>query len=290
MSELDLTQVSSFDEKVVGGESCLVQIHGPGLGRRFALMGGELTIGRDGKNGIVVDLDTVSRRHAKIVIREGRSYVVDLKSTNGTYLNNKEVLEELPLRSGDHLKVGGSIFKFLSGGDIESLYHEEIYRLTIVDGLTQINNKRFLLEFLEREIGRSQRYGRALSLLLFDIDHFKTVNDNYGHPAGDAVLREMALRIKQYVRKEECFARYGGEEFAIALPETGPENSRKFAEKVRRLIADQPFEFEGQKFSVTISVGVAELSGQMSEPIGLIKIADANLYKAKKAGRNRVAC
>jgi len=253
-------------------------------------MGGELTIGRDGKNGIVVDLDTVSRRHAKIVIREGRSYVVDLKSTNGTYLNNKEVLEELPLRSGDHLKVGGPIFKFLSGGDIESLYHEEIYRLTIVDGLTQINNKRFLLEFLEREIGRSQRYGRALSLLLFDIDHFKTVNDNYGHPAGDAVLREMALRIKQYVRKEECFARYGGEEFAIALPETGPENSRKFAEKVRRLIADQPFEFEGQKFSVTISVGVAELSGQMSEPIGLIKIADANLYKAKKAGRNRVAC
>jgi two-component system, cell cycle response regulator len=290
MSELDLTQVSSFDEKVVGGESCLVQIHGPGLGRRFALMGGELTIGRDGKNGIVVDLDTVSRRHAKIVIREGRSYVVDLKSTNGTYLNNKEVLEELPLRSGDYVKVGGSIFKFLSGGDIESLYHEEIYRLTIVDGLTQINNKRFLLEFLEREIGRSQRYGRALSLLLFDIDHFKTVNDNYGHPAGDAVLREMALRIKQYVRKEECFARYGGEEFAIALPETGPENSRKFAEKVRRLIADQPFEFEGQKFSVTISVGVAELSGQMSEPIGLIKIADANLYKAKKAGRNRVAC
>jgi predicted signal transduction protein with EAL and GGDEF domain len=197
MSELDLTQVSSFDEKVVGGESCLVQIHGPGLGRRFALMGGELTIGRDGKNGIVVDLDTVSRRHAKIVIREGRSYVADLKSTNGTYLNNKEVLEELPLRSGDYVKVGGSIFKFLSGGDIESLYHEEIYRLTIVDGLTQINNKRFLLEFLEREIGRSQRYGRALSLLLFDIDHFKTVNDNYGHPAGDAVLREMALRIKQ---------------------------------------------------------------------------------------------
>jgi diguanylate cyclase (GGDEF)-like protein len=290
MSELDLTQVSSFDERVVGGESCLVQIHGPGLGRRFALVGGELTIGRDGKNGIVVDLDTVSRRHAKIVIREGRSYVADLKSTNGTYLNNKEVLEELPLRSGDYVKVGGSIFKFLSGGDIESLYHEEIYRLTIVDGLTQINNKRFLLEFLEREIGRSQRYGRALSLLLFDIDHFKTVNDNYGHPAGDAVLREMALRIKQYVRKEECFARYGGEEFAIALPESGPENSRKFADKVRRLIADQPFEFEGQKFSVTISVGVAELSGQMSEPIGLIKIADANLYKAKKAGRNRVAC
>src|SRR5258708_12918890 len=181
MSELELTQVSSFDEKVVGGESCLVQIHGPGLGRRFAMIGGELPIGADGKNGIVVDIDTVARRQAKIVIREGRSYVVDLKSTNGTYLNNKEVLEELPLRSGDHLKVGGSIFKFLSGGDIESLYHEEIYRLTIVDGLTQINNKRFLLEFLEREIGPSQRYEPSLSLLLFDLDHLKPVNDNHLH-------------------------------------------------------------------------------------------------------------
>src|SRR5712664_2937459 len=255
MSELDLTQVSSFDEKVVGGESCLVQIHGPGLGRRFALMGGELTIGRDGKNGIVVDLDTVSRRHAKIVIREGRSYVVDLKSTNGTYLNNKEVLEELPLRSGDHLKVGGSIFKFLSGGDIESLYHEEIYQLTIVDGLTQINNKRFLMEFLEREIGRCHRYSRALSLIMIDVDHFKNVNDTHGHIAGDFVLRELAQRIKQRIRKEECFARYGGEEFAVVMPESGPDNARRFAEKLRTIVADQPFVFEGKEMKVTISLG-----------------------------------
>lgn len=288
LSELDLTQVSSFDEKVLGGESCLVQIHGPGLGRKFPLVDGELTIGRDSKNGIVVDLDTVSRRHAKVISRHGKSCVVDLKSTNGTYLNDTEVVEELPLRSGDYVKVGGSIFKFLSGGDIESLYHEEIYRLTIIDGLTQINNKRFLLEFLEREIGRSQRYGRALSLIFFDIDHFKMINDNYGHPAGDSVLRELALRIKQYVRKEECFARFGGEEFAIALPESGSENSRKFADKVRRLVADHPFEFESHKIPVTVSVGVADLTGQISEPTGLLKIADANLYKAKKAGRNQV--
>jgi diguanylate cyclase (GGDEF)-like protein len=288
MDELDVTQVSNFEEGPVSGESCLVQIHGPGLGRKYGLREGEVTIGRDVKNGIVVELDNVSRRHAKIVTRQGISFVVDWKSTNGTYLNNKEVVEETPLRSGDYLKVGGSIFKFLSGGDIESLYHEEIYQLTIIDGLTQVNNKRFLVEYLEREIGRCRRYGRSLSLILLDLDHFKEINDNHGHPAGDSVLRDLAMRIKQCIRKEECFARYGGEEFAIAMPEAGSENGRMFAEKIRRLVAEEPFDFESKKISVTVSVGIAELNEELTDPTEFIKLADANLYRAKRAGRNQV--
>lgn len=288
MDELDVTQVSNFEEGPVSGESCLVQIHGPGLGRKYGLREGEVTIGRDVKNGIVVELDNVSRRHAKIITRQGISFVVDWKSTNGTYLNNKEVVEETPLRSGDYLKVGGSIFKFLSGGDIESLYHEEIYQLTIIDGLTQVNNKRFLVEYLEREIGRCRRYGRSLSLILLDLDHFKEINDNHGHPAGDSVLRDLAMRIKQCIRKEECFARYGGEEFAIAMPEAGSENGRMFAEKIRRLVAEEPFDFESKKISVTVSVGIAELNEELTDPTEFIKLADANLYRAKKAGRNQV--
>lgn len=288
MDELDVTQVSNFEEGPVSGESCLVQIHGPGLGRKHGLREGEVTIGRDVKNGIVVELDNVSRRHAKIITRQGISFVVDWKSTNGTYLNNKEVVEETPLRSGDYLKVGGSIFKFLSGGDIESLYHEEIYQLTIIDGLTQVNNKRFLVEYLEREIGRCRRYGRSLSLILLDLDHFKEINDNHGHPAGDSVLRDLAMRIKQCIRKEECFARYGGEEFAIAMPEAGSENGRMFAEKIRRLVAEEPFDFESKKISVTVSVGIAELNEELTDPTEFIKLADANLYRAKRAGRNQV--
>ena len=288
MEELDVTQVSNIEEGPVSGESCLVQIHGPGLGRKYGLREGEVTIGRDVKNGILVELDNVSRRHAKITTRQGMSFVVDWKSTNGTYLNNKEVLEETPLRSGDYLKVGGSIFKFLSGGDIESLYHEEIYQLTIIDGLTQVNNKRFLVEFLEREIGRCRRYGRSLSLILLDLDHFKEINDNHGHPAGDSVLRDLALRIKQCIRKEECFARYGGEEFAIAMPESGSENGRMFAEKIRRLVAEEPFDFESKKISVTVSMGIAELNEELTDPTEFIKLADANLYRAKRAGRNQV--
>ena len=287
--ETRVTKISKIQDRIlVSGESCLVEIHGPQLGKKYILDEEEFTIGRDVKNNIVVDLDNVSRRHAKITLRQGKCFVQDLGSTNGTYLNDQEVLEETPLRSGDFVKVGGSIFKFLSGGNIETLYHEEIYQLTIVDGLTQINNKRFFLEFLEREMGRCTRYGRALSLIMFDIDHFKKINDTNGHLAGDYVLRELASFIKQRIRKEECFARYGGEEFAVVMPEAGPDNARRFAEKIRKMVEDHRFIFEEKQIEVTISLGVADMTRDMTEPLAFIKVADGNLYKAKKSGRNRV--
>lgn len=279
----------SLRERITAdSESCLVQVHGPNLGKRYVLDEEELGIGRDDNNHIVVDLDNVSRNHAKISVRHGRFYVSDLGSTNGTYLNDEEVTEEAPLRSGDFVKVGGAIFKFLSGGNIETLYHEEIYQLTIVDGLTQISNKRYFSEFLEKEMGRCHRYARDLSLIIFDIDHFKKVNDEVGHIAGDFVLRELAQRIKQRVRKEECFARYGGEEFALAMPEVGLEKARQFAEKLRRIVAEQPFVFEARAMPVTISVGVAVMTRDLSEPEEFVKAADAKMYEAKNAGRNRV--
>ena len=288
-SETRVTKISKLHERIeVGTESCLVEIHGPELGKRYILEEEEFFIGRDVKNNIVVDLDNVSRRHAKIVTRGGKSYVMDLNSTNGTYLNDQEVVEETPLRSGDYVKVGGSIFKFLSGGNIEGLYHEEIYQLTIVDGLTQVNNKRFFLDFLEREMGRCTRYGRPLSLVMFDIDHFKKINDTNGHLAGDYVLRELAAIVRQRVRKEQCFARYGGEEFACVIPEDGPDNVRRFAEKIRKLVEDHGFTFEGKQIAVTISLGVADMTKEINEPLQFIKLADENLFRAKRAGRNQV--
>jgi diguanylate cyclase (GGDEF)-like protein len=288
--ETRVTRISSLHERALADlESCLVQIHGPNLGKKYVLDSDEFTIGRDVKNNILVDLDNVSRRHAAIRTRQGRSYVQDLGSTNGTYLNDQEVLEETALRSGDFVKVGGAIFKFLSGGNIETLYHEEIYQLTIVDGLTQINNKRFLMEFLEREMGRCHRYSRSLSLIIFDIDHFKSVNDTHGHIAGDFVLRELAQRIKQRIRKEECFARYGGEEFAIVMPESGPDNARRFADKLRKIVEDHPFVFEGKEMRITISLGLADMTAEMTEPAQFLKAADDRLYQAKNAGRNQVA-
>jgi diguanylate cyclase (GGDEF)-like protein len=248
----------------------------------------EFTLGRDDKNFIVIDLDNVSRRHACVRVKGGKYFVEDLGSTNGTYLNDEEIRDLQPLRTGDLVKVGGAIFKFLSGGDIESLYYDEIYNLTICDGLTQISNKRYFLEFLEREMGRAHRYNRSLSLVMFDIDHFKSINDTNGHLAGDYVLRELAAVIKSRVRKEECFARYGGEEFAYVIPEAGGENTRKLAEKLRKLVEDHHFVFEGKDIKVTISIGVADLTSDMTEPLQFIKVADQRLYQAKRLGRNRV--
>lgn len=212
----------------------------------------------------------------------------DLGSTNGTYVNDEEIAEERPLRSGDFIKIGSAIFKFLSGGNIEQKYYEEIYTLTICDGLTQVYNKRYFLEFLEREMGRCLRYDRSLSLMMIDIDYFKQINDSHGHLAGDYVLRELASVLKPKVRKEECFARYGGEEFGYVLPESGPENTRKLAEKIRRTTEEHRFVFEEKDIKVTLSIGVADLLADMTEPLQFIKLADANLYKAKKTGRNRV--
>lgn len=287
--ETRVTKVTGMVNRIQApGESCLVQIYGPDLGKKYVIEDPEITIGRDQKNFIVVDLDNVSRRHARVVNRDAKCFVSDLGSTNGTYLNDQEVVQETALRSGDLIKVGGSIFKFLYGGNVEALYYEEIYRMAIIDGLTQVYNKRYLLEFLEREMARCHRYARALSLVMFDIDHFKKINDQNGHLAGDAVLRELAGQVKSKVRKEECVGRYGGEEFAIILPESGPEKVRRFADKLLRMVSDHEFVFEGNRIPVTISIGVADMTAEITEPLQFIKAADTQLYKAKHGGRNRV--
>ena len=186
------------------------------------------------------------------------------------------------------VEIGAAIFKFLSGSGIEASYHEEIYKMTIVDALTGAHNKRYFLEFLEREIARCARYRRPLSLLMFDIDHFKQINDKHGHLTGDYVLRELSRRLLGRVRREELLARYGGEEFAAVLPEADLTGARTFGEQIRRLVAEQPFEYEGDKFPVTVSVGVACVEGSDIDVTAFIKIADDNLYRAKREGRNRV--
>ena len=267
---------------------CLVQMTGPSIGKRYPLGPGPFTIGREEGNTVRLDVDSVSRRHARIFERDGGYLVADLGSTNGTCVNEQEVRDGTPLRSGDQLRVGRVIFKFLSGDDVESQYHEAIYTLAITDGLTRIHNKRYLLEFLEREMGRCHRYGRQLSLLLFDVDHFKRTNDTHGHLAGDFVLRELAAVVRPLVRAEQCLARYGGEEFALVTPEVGVENARLLAEKTRRVVQEHSYAFEGKEIAVTISVGVAEMTAEITEPEQFLKLADEKLYAAKKAGRNRV--
>src|SRR6185295_15434243 len=154
--------------------------------------------------------------------------------------------------------------------------------------LTGAYNKRYFLEFLEREIARCARHRRPLSLVMFDIDHFKAINDQHGHLTGDHVLREMSRRLLHRIRREELLARYGGEEFAVVLPETDLAGARTFGEQVRRIVGDQMFEYEGHTFPITISGGVATVEGEDIDGSALIKRADDLLFRAKHEGRNRV--
>ncbi len=286
-----VTSIAGLTQALGSEEACLVQIYGPMLGKKFVLEKEETSIGRGESCEIVLELDNVSRRHCSLLLRKDGVCLRDNGSTNGTYLNNVEVRGETPLRSGDLIKVGSAIFKFLFGGElgsIEAQYHEEIYRLTIIDGLTQVFNKRYLLEFLDREMARCLRHQRDLSLVLFDIDHFKHINDTFGHLAGDYVLRELAQALKTRIRKEECFARYGGEEFALVLPETGHGNTVFLADKLRKIVEQHPFVFEGKRMPVTFSAGVADLEAAHDSALAFIKAADARLYDAKHRGRNQV--
>jgi len=201
---------------------------------------------------------------------------------------NDTPIQTSALRDGDFLKIGAAIFKFLTGANVEMSYHEEIYRMTIVDGLTGVHNKRYFLEFLDREMARCARYGRPVALVMFDIDHFKLINDQHGHLTGDYVLKEMARRLTTRIRRDELLARYGGEEFAAVLPETGRDGALEFGEQLRQIVAKEPFEFEGDNLPVTISVGVAVTEGPPVDLQAFVKAADENLYRAKRGGRNMV--
>jgi two-component system, cell cycle response regulator len=284
-----ITKVQVVRPKTEAGAGCLVLIYppGPDMGRRFPLENDEIVLGRGSDCDIQIDRDSVSRRHARVYRVDDQWMVEDLGSTNGSYVNDVPI-QRSPLRDNDFLKIGAAIFKFLSGQGVEASYYEEIYRMTIVDGLTGAHNKRYFLEFLEREIARCARYERPLSLLMFDIDHFKPINDTHGHLTGDYVLKELCRRLLGRIRKEELLARYGGEEFAVVLPETDHEGAMVFAEQIRQIVGAEPFEYEGDRFPVTISVGVSTSIGETIDPETFIKRADENLYKAKHAGRNQV--
>ena len=269
-------------------EASLIQIYGPNLGARMVIDAAVVTIGRDSGNQIVIDSDSVSRNHAELCTSDGGVYLVDQGSTNGSLVNELEVSECL-LQNGDLLKFGSVIFKFVTGGNAEALYHEEIYRMAITDGLTGVANRRCFEEFLERELARAVRYSRPLSLALIDADHFKQVNDVYGHLAGDSVLRQLAQLAQASMRRDELLARYGGEEFAIVLPDTDPKGARVVG--LRETV--EAISELNQK--ITMIFGAATITVDSDGPFmadetreNLIKQADDALYYSKGNRRNRV--
>ncbi|ADO72275.1 GGDEF domain-containing protein [Stigmatella aurantiaca] len=286
--ETVVTLISKISDRPVNLDAALVVIYGLDLGRKYDLSRSEILIGRSSKSDISLDQESVSRNHACITNTVKGVFIQDLGSTNGTFVNDDAVKSAQELRNGDLVKIGRTIFKFIAGGNIEAAYHDEIYRLTTMDGLTQVHNRRYFDEQLDREVSRSRRYERVLSLVMFDVDHFKHINDKRGHLAGDYVLKHLASTVRVNIRREDVFARYGGEEFGILLPEVDAKGTWLFAEKVRQMVEQARFVFDKHTIPVTISLGVATLQPEHREPADLVRAADEKLYEAKNTGRNRV--
>jgi diguanylate cyclase (GGDEF)-like protein len=270
-------------------QSCLVRIYpASASGALTDLRGPRMTIGRDPLCDIELHDDFISRVHA-LFEEFGQNWLVtDRGSLNGTFVNDQRIEQHL-LAPGDQVRLGNHIFKFLSSDHVEVQYHEAVYEMMTLDALTNTYNRRYFEDAFRREVLRAARHARPLALLLLDVDHFKQINDRYGHLVGDEVLRGLGLRLTGRTRGDELIARLGGEEFAIALPEVSQEDAARVADEYRRIVGDTPFETTRGAVRVTVSIGIAYACG--SQELGssqILEQADRKLYEAKHAGRNVV--
>lgn len=260
------------------------------VGRMMKLDQGELVMGRAADTQLQVEDDGISRKHCKITMAPNGAYqLVDLGSTNGTFLNGIKV-NVATLQDGDKIQIGAStVVKFSLQDQLEEQYQLSIYENATRDGLTRVFNKKYFLDTLRKEFAYCLRHRVPLSLVMFDLDHFKKVNDTFGHPAGDFVLQQVAQKVSETVRQEDLFARYGGEEFCLMLREAAAEKAIRCAERCRRAVESASYVFNGTPIEVTISLGVATLvDAEYAQPEDLLTAADSYLYRAKTRGRNRV--
>ena len=271
--------------------ACLIMIRGPLQGNQFFINKQEMTIGRDPTADISVSDPSISRKHARVRALGDDIELIDLGSANGTVVNGNKIASKssVNLQKEDMIRLGNTIFKYIPAGDVESLAWGHMDTQAHTDPLTRISNRRYLDTVLEAEFKRARTIHNDISVIYFDIDFFKKINDTYNHIAGDYVLREMASLIQsKFIHGKNVFARYGGEEFVIMLANTALEQAREIAEEIRSSVESHPFIYNGKRIPTTISLGVAELTASMDSPKSLLKAADKALFESKSAGRNQV--
>lgn len=267
----------------------LIVLAGSNVGEMYRVEEGETFLGRGQNATVRLSDDGISRRHARIFQQGGEVVIEDLKSANGTIVNGTPVTMQL-LKDGDKIRLGSTtILKFTYNDHLDESFQQQMYEAALRDGLTKAFNKKYFLDRLETEIAYARRHQAHLSLLMFDVDHFKRVNDNYGHLAGDYVLQRLAKVAASTVRTEDVFARYGGEEFGVICRGVPLPSAGVLGERLRSTVEQTVFEHEGQTLPITISVGVAgHPETNIETATQLIAAADAALYEAKRGGRNRV--
>lgn len=269
----------------------VVLIGPPGYqGKQWALNDG-FVIGRAIESNVFIDDKSLSRAHARIDIKGNKVFVVDLGSTNKTVVNG-QVLPPMvlcELKNNDQFKTGNIIFKFLETGNIEVLTTQALFEKANRDALTGAYSKGALLEKGPESIKRSEILNEALSVIVFDIDFFKKINDTFGHHSGDFVLKELARVVStKLIRSNDFFARYGGEEFVLILSGTQEKTASEIAERIRTTIQNHEFNIEGKIIPVTVSVGVTSKLPVDNQWQAVFERADKALYISKQSGRNKV--
>jgi diguanylate cyclase (GGDEF)-like protein len=271
----------------------LTVVAGTDVGRVFSLYRRDQTsVGRVDTCDLTFDDDSLSREHGRFTRLGGSLIFQDLESRNGSFVNEERVKNVRVLEDGDRIALGAgtTVLRYTLVTADEEHKLREVFESTQKDGLTGLFNRRTLEGLLDREIARAVGSGGDLVVVMIDLDHFKKVNDGYGHPAGDAVLREAAQRLMACVRPGDVAARYGGEEMTVLLRDVNATAGAAIAEQIRRSIAGTPIAIGGGKaLVVTASCGLAALSECATpDKPSLFGKADARLYAAKQGGRNRV--
>jgi two-component system, cell cycle response regulator len=269
--------------------ACLVVLSGSNVGEMYRIEKAQVVIGRGDKVDLRLVDDGISREHVRLSQEEGRIVLEDLGSTNGTYCNGQRVTRQ-PLAEGDKILIGSTtILKFGYQDKLDEMFQRQMSESALRDGLTRAFNKRYFTDRIESEFQYAIRHRTPLSLIFLDIDHFKKINDQHGHQAGDHVLAQLSTLVMSMLGEEETFARYGGEEFAVVARGLELEAASELSERLRAAVEAHPFEFQSTSLPVTISVGVARAPGAGLGSSGdLVARADEAMYAAKRSGRNRV--
>jgi diguanylate cyclase (GGDEF)-like protein len=272
----------------------LTVLTGVQAGRVLAVDGDRVTIGRAADADLVVDEIGVSRYHVRVAREpQGRFYAEDLASTNGTFICDTRIGLAL-LRQLDVLRVGPELrVRFAIVDAVEESLGRHLYESSVRDPLTQAFNRRHLADRMLAEIARARRSQTDLSVLMIDVDALKTVNDGFGHLAGDRALCAVATRVQHAIRAEDVFARYGGDELVVLALGTGHAAALELADRVRRAVGNLRMSAGGREVAITTSIGVVSLHelSDSDEPVAtqLLGMADARMYGAKSLGGNKVS-
>ncbi len=267
----------------------LVVLAGVSAGEMFKIQNEKTVIGRGPTVSIRLNDEGVSREHCQLVVEGEKVCLEDMGSTNGTFCNGIRV-QRRELTDGDKIMVGSTtILKFTYHDYLDEVFQRQMYESALRDGLTKIFNKKYFTDYLEKEFSYAARHSAPLALIFLDIDHFKKINDTWGHPAGDSVLSELSRLMSELVRSEDVLARFGGEEFTVLCRGTDLPGAHVVAERLRKTVEARAFVFNGKTIPVTISLGVAAVpDGGIKDDPTFLAAADRAMYEAKRSGRNRV--